>query len=179
MLQANLLAFHIVAVVCWFAGLLYAGRLLIYALEAQQLPESQRTLLQQQYQLMKRRLWYGITTPAMLATVILGTILMMRTPVHHLPWFMLKMTLVIILLGYHFCCQILISQQAHGNYRFTSRQLRIWNEIGTVLLISIVLLVKHRDIGASLLTTAISCLVIGGLFFLISRIFPRKESPPS
>ena len=169
MLQANLLSFHLIAIVCWFAGLLYAGRLLIYALEARELPESQGTILQEQYQLMKRRLWYGITTPAMLATVVLGVILMMRTSVHHLPWFMLKMTLVLVLLGYHFCCQILISQQAQGRYRFTSRQLRIWNEIGTILLISIILLVKHKDIGASLLATAVSCLVIGGLFMLISR----------
>ena len=170
MLQANILAFHLIAIVCWFAGLLYAGRLLIYALEAQNLPESQRVLLQEQYRLMKRRLWYGITTPAMLATVVLGIVLMMRTSVHHLPWFMLKMTLVLVLLGYHFCCQILISQQARGLYRFTSRQLRLWNEIGTILLISIILLVKHKDIGASLLTTAVSCLVIGGLFLLINRL---------
>ena len=176
MLQANLLAFHLISIVCWFAGLLYSGRLLIYALDAQNLPQSQRTILQEQYRLMKRRLWYGITTPAMLATIVLGIVLMMRTPVHHLPWFMLKMTLVIALLGYHVCCQLLISQQARGVYRFTSRQLRIWNEIGTVLLIGIVLLVKHRDIGASLLTTAISCLVIGGLFLLVRRAKPPKKN---
>ena len=175
MLQANLLAFHLISIVCWFAGLLYSVRLLIYALDAQKLPESQRAILQGQYRLMKRRLWYGITTPAMMATFVLGVILMMRTSVHHLPWFMLKMTLVLVLLSYHFCCQILISQQAKGVYRFTSKQLRIWNEVGTVLLISIVLLVKHRDIGASLLTTAISCLAIGGLFLLINRVFNFSE----
>ena len=177
MLQANLLAFHLIAIVCWFAGLLYSGRLLIYAQEAQTRPEAERKLLSDQYVIMKRRLWFGITTPAMLATVVLGIVLMMRVNAHHLPWFMLKMVLILLLLTYHFCCQALIKAQARGRYRFTSRQLRLWNEVGTVLLLFIVLLVKHRSIQPALISTLIACLVLGVLFTTISRLRRGKKSP--
>ena len=175
MLQANLLAFHIIAIVCWFAGLLYSGRLLIYAQEAQTRPEAERKLLHDQYVIMKRRLWFGITTPAMLATVILGIVLMMRVGgVHHLPWFMLKMVLILLLLAYHFCCQAIIKAQARGRYRFTSRQLRIWNEVGTTLLLFIILLVKHKSIQPAVISTVVACIVLGIMFTVISALRRKK-----
>ncbi len=174
MLQANLLAFHLIAIVCWFAGLLYSGRLLIYAQEAQLRPDAERKLLHDQYVLMKRRLWFGITTPAMLATVGLGIVLMLRINVHHLPWFMLKMTLILLLLAYHFCCQAIITAQARGRYRFTSRQLRVWNEVGTTLLLFIVLLVKHKSIQPALISTVIACSVLGVMFAIVSALRRKK-----
>lgn len=173
--MANLLAFHLIAVVCWFAGLLYTGRLLIYALEAQERPDHECMLLQQQYALMKKRLWYGITTPAMLITVTLGIILMLRTGVHHVPWFILKMTLVVLLLVYHFCCQVLLTQQKRGTYRFTSSKLRLWNEIGTLFLIFIVVLAKHKDIPPALFTTGISVVALAALFLLIKKLRRQKN----
>lgn len=176
MLQANLLAFHIIAVVCWFAGLLYSGRLLIYAQEAQAHPEGECQLLRTQYALMKRRLWFGITTPAMLATVVLGIVLMLRTGMHHQPWFMLKFFLIILLLLYHFGCQAMITAQARGRYRLSSRQLRIWNEVGTVLLLFIVLLAKHKSILPALLSTAIACTVIGALFAIVATLRRKSTS---
>lgn len=175
MLQANLLAFHLIAIVCWFAGLLYSGRLLIYAQEAQTRPAAERKLLHDQYVIMKRRLWFGITTPAMLATVILGIVLMLRVNAHHLPWFMLKMVLILLLLAYHFCCQAIIKAQARGHYRFTSRQLRIWNEVGTTLLLFIVLLVKHKSIQPAVISTVIACIVLGVMFSVISAL--RRNKP--
>jgi len=175
MLHANLLAFHLIAIVCWFAGLLYSGRLLIYAQEAQTRPTTERKLLHDQYAVMKRRLWFGITTPAMLATVVLGIVLMLRVNVHHSPWFMLKMTLILLLLAYHFCCQALINAQARGRYRFSSRQLRIWNEVGTTLLLFIVLLVKHKSIQPALLSTVSACIVLGVMFAIVSAV--RRKKP--
>ena len=174
MLQANLLAFHIIAIVCWFAGLLYSGRLLIYAQEAQTRPDAERKLFHDQYVIMKRRLWFGITTPAMLATVVLGIVLMLRVNAHPLPWFMLKMVLILLLLAYHFCCQALIKAQARGRYRFTSRQLRIWNEVGTTLLLFIVLLVKHKSIQPAVISTVIACLMLGVVFAAISVLRRKK-----
>lgn len=175
MLHANLLAFHLIAIVCWFAGLLYSGRLLIYAREAQAHPATERKLLHDQYVVMKRRLWFGITTPAMLATVVLGIVLMLRVDAHHLPWFMLKMTLILLLLAYHFCCQALITAQARGRYRFTSGQLRIWNEVGTTLLLFIILLVKHKSIQPALISTVSACIVLGVLFAIIAAV--RRKKP--
>ena len=175
MLQANLLAFHIIAVICWFAGLLYSGRLLIYAREAQTRPPAESKLLHDQYVIMKRRLWFGITTPAMLATVVLGIVLMLRVNAHHLPWFMLKMGLILLLLAYHFCCQAMITAQARGRYRLTSRQLRIWNEVGTTLLLFIVMLVKHKSIQPAVISTAIAGIVLAVIFTAIS-VRRRKKT---
>ena len=110
--MSGMLAFHIIAIVCWFAGLLYTGRLLIYAREAQDMPSEQRSLLQQQYVVMKKRLWFGITTPAMMATVLVGVGLMVHTKAYHQPWFILKVLLLIMLFAYHFFFQIQIKEQA-------------------------------------------------------------------
>jgi protoporphyrinogen IX oxidase len=64
-------AFHIVGVVAWFAGLFYIGRLFVYHTEANEQPEPARTILQQQYQLMEKRLYKIIMTPGMVFTVII------------------------------------------------------------------------------------------------------------
>ncbi|MDE3269791.1 MAG: CopD family protein [Pseudomonadota bacterium] len=174
--MSNLLAFHIIAFVCWFAGLLYSGRLLIYALEAQALPEEQRRILQQQYALMKKRLWFGITTPAMLATVGLGLALMHKTATFHQPWFMLKIIALIALLIYHFTNQWLIKQQAKNIFRGTSSRLRMFNEVGTALLIFIVLLAKHKQVLPALTSTAIALVAIALLFTLIKRLRQRSQN---
>ena len=168
--MTNLLAFHIIAIVCWFAGLLYSGRLLIYAFEAQTLPEEQRNLLQKQYALMKRRLWFGITTPAMLATIGIGLALMHKTATYHQPWFLLKIIGLIALLTYHFTNQWLISQQAKNIFHGTNAKLRILNEVGTALLIFIVLLAKHKQIMPALTSTAIAIAAIALLFTLIKKL---------
>ena len=168
--MTNLLAFHIIAIVCWFAGLLYSGRLLIYAVEAQTLPEEQRNLLQKQYALMKRRLWFGITTPAMLATVGIGLALMHKTATYHQPWFLLKIIGLIALLIYHFTTQWLIAQQAKNIFHGTSTKLRILNEVGTALLIYIVLLAKHKQVMPALTSTAIALAAIALLFTLIKKL---------
>ena len=175
MLQ-NLLSFHIIAVVCWFAGLLYSGRLLIYALEAQTLPDNERAILQKQYALMKRRLWYGITMPAMFATVGVGLALLHQTASLHQPWFLLKVLAIVVLLLYHFLCHWLIKQQAQGIYRFSSRQLRIWNEVGTALLIFIVLLAKHKQVLPALTSSAIAVGVLLVLYVVIQQLRQRKTS---
>src|ERR1035441_1745460 len=65
-------ATHIVFVVTWFAGLFYIPRLFIYHTEAQEKPEPEKTILSNQFKIMTKRLWYGITWPSMVLTYILG-----------------------------------------------------------------------------------------------------------
>lgn len=168
--MTNLLAFHIIAFVCWFAGLLYSGRLLIYALEANSLPEEQRSILLKQYALMKKRLWFGITTPAMLATIGIGLALMHKSATYHQPWFMLKIIGLVALLIYHFTTQWLIKQQAKNIFHGTNTQLRILNEVGTALLIFIVLLAKHKQVLPALTSTAIALAAIAMIFMLIKKL---------
>ena len=59
-----ILALHIIFIVCWFAGLFYIVRLFIYCREANDKPEPDRRILLDQFGIMKRRLWYGITWPS-------------------------------------------------------------------------------------------------------------------
>ena len=66
-------ALHIIFVVTWFAGLFYIVRLFIYHSEAESKPEPERSILQKQYKLMEKRLWYGITWPSMILTITFGS----------------------------------------------------------------------------------------------------------
>ena len=66
-------ALHIVFVVSWFAGLFYIVRLFIYHVEALKEEEPKQSILVEQYRKMQRRLWWIITTPAMVLKVIFGT----------------------------------------------------------------------------------------------------------
>ena len=131
-------ALHVVAVVSWFAGLLYIVRLFIYHVEAGGRPEPGKSLLEAQFSLMEKRLWLGITTPAMLATTLFGTWMAVQTRAWEAPWFQLKLGLLALLFAYHFICGKIRSDLSRGRVRVTSVGLRIWNEVATLLLFAIV-----------------------------------------
>jgi len=137
-------ALHIIFVITWFAGLFYMVRLFIYNREAQDKPDNERTILQQQFSIMIKRLWFGITWPSCILTVFFGTwliILLGSIPI----WLMIKLGFVIGLLLYHFSLHVIYKQQANGNFKYTSSQLRIWNEVATLFLVAIVMLVVVKD----------------------------------
>lgn len=138
-------AIHLIFIVTWFAGLFYIVRLCIYHVEAQGKSEPARTILSSQYSIMMKRLWYGITWPSAILTLIFGAwmwYLIGNTP----AWLLVKFGLVMGLYLYHFSIQRLIVQQLKGDYIYTSTQLRIWNELATVFLVCIVTIavVKQR-----------------------------------
>lgn len=131
-------ALHLIAVVSWFAGLLYIVRLFIYHVETAARPEPERGAFHAQFTLMERRLWLGITWPAMVATASLGTWLMVLIHAYAFPWFHLKLGLLVLLIAYHLGCGRIRKNLAEGKNRLTSLQLRIWNEVATLLLFAIV-----------------------------------------
>lgn len=131
-------ALHLVAVVSWFAGLLYIVRLFIYHVEAAARPDAERKVLEAQFTLMERRLWFGITWPAMIATAVFGAWMMIRIRAWEAGWFQLKLGLLALLIGYHLYCGRIRKNLETGRCRLTSGQLRIWNEIATLLLFAIV-----------------------------------------
>ncbi len=131
-------ALHLVAVVSWFAGLLYIVRLFIYHVEAAERPEAERRVLEAQFTIMERRLWFGITWPAFVATAIFGIWLMILIRAYEAPWFHLKLGLLVPLIGYHLYCGKIRKDLAAAKCRLTSKQLRIWNEVATLLLFAIV-----------------------------------------
>lgn len=139
-------ALHIVFVVSWFAGLFYMVRLFIYNVESHRRPEAEHRILHTQFTLMQWRLWYIITTPAMILTVIFGTMMLVANPSFlKMPWMHIKLTFVVILLVYHFICQGIMNQQKASRFSWGSGALRIWNEVATLLLVAIVFLVVLKN----------------------------------
>ena len=137
-------ALHIIFVVTWFSGLFYIVRLFIYNTEASQRQEPERSILQRQFAIMIKRLWYGITWPSAILTLIFGPwmlYLMGSIPV----WLWIKLSFVLGLYLYHFSLQIIFNQQMKGIFKVTSQQLRIWNEIATIFLVAIVMLVVVKE----------------------------------
>lgn len=137
-------AIHIIFIVTWFAGMFYLPRLFIYNTEANEKPEPDRSILQQQFTIMIKRLWLGITWPSAILTVIFGA--WMGWLYGSIPqWLAIKLVFVSALYAYHFTLQKIYTEQLKGIFRFSSTQLRIWNEIATILLVAIVMLVTVKQ----------------------------------
>jgi putative membrane protein len=137
-------ALHIIFIVTWFSGLFYMVRLFVYHTEANEKPEPERTILMKQFKMMIRRLWMGITWPSAILTLIFGPwmmILLGTVP----DWLMIKLGFVLGLYAYHFSLQAIYRQQMKGIFRFSSQQLRIWNEVATIFLVAIVMLVVVKE----------------------------------
>ncbi|HVZ02738.1 MAG TPA: protoporphyrinogen oxidase HemJ [Dongiaceae bacterium] len=129
-------AAHVIAVVAWMAGMLYLPRLYVYHARAAKGSELSET-----FKVMERRLLRGIIDPAMGAAWILGLIL--ATIGHHWsePWFHAKLLLVLGMQLIHAAYSRWRRHFAKDENRHTDRFYRIMNEVPTVLLIGIVILV--------------------------------------
>ncbi|MDP1842718.1 MAG: CopD family protein [Sediminibacterium sp.] len=145
-------ALHIVFIVTWFAGLFYMPRLVIYIIEANEKATAEKKVLQDQLKIMLKRLWLGITWPSAIITLIFGIVVTIIGGWHKIIfekeglWFLLKLILVVLLYGYHFSLQFLYKKSMKGLYPYTAQQVRYWNEVPTVLLIAIVLLVVVKQL---------------------------------
>ncbi len=138
-------ALHIIFIVTWFAGLFYIVRLFIYNAEANEKTEPEKSILKTQFRIMIKRLWLGITWPSAVITLILGPLLIFINPAILDTWLWIKIGFVIGLYLYHYTLHVLYKQQKNNNFKYSSQQLRIWNEVATVFLISIVMLVVVKQ----------------------------------
>lgn len=138
-------ALHIIGFVCWFAGLFYAIRLFIYRVEAQDREPDARAVLEAQLSIMTRRLWFGITWPSMIGTVGFGLWLLYQYKLWSLPWVHIKLTLVSLLVVYHLISHRIYNQLKAGECRWSSKSLRIWNEVATLLLVAIVFVAVFKQ----------------------------------
>ncbi len=137
---------HIVGVVVWFAGLFYLVRLFIYHREAEELEESVRLAFQAQYGLMERRLANIITTPGMVVAVICAAGLLSVNPaLLQQGWMHAKLAFVAALLAYHAFCYRLMGQLNRGACSWSPKQLRALNELPTLLLVIVVMLVVFKN----------------------------------
>lgn len=142
MVYFYLKALHIIFVVTWFAGLFYLPRLFIYYTEAADKPVAEKQILQKQFLIMQKRLWYGITWPSCIITLILGLSLIIQwLPLTDHPWLITKLVFISFLLLYHLSLGKILQQFKNGLIPYTSTQLRVWNEVSTIFLVAIVFLV--------------------------------------
>lgn len=137
-------ALHIIFIVTWFSGLFYVVRLFIYNTESGERNEVERQILRTQFGIMIRRLWLGITWPSAVLTLVFGSwILYLHGAVP--LWMWAKIFFVAALYFYHFSLQHIFNQQMKGVFRYSSQQLRIWNEVATLFLVSIVMIVVVKE----------------------------------
>lgn len=144
-------ALHIIFVVTWFAGLFYIPRLFIYNTEALDKEDAVKQALQAQFNIMIKRLWYGITWPSAIITLMLGLVVLFKGDWHLVlsveagRWLLIKLIFVLLLYAYHFSLHRMVKQELKGEFKYTSMQLRIWNEVATVILIAVVMLATVKQ----------------------------------
>jgi len=140
-------ALHIIFVVTWFAGLFYIVRLFIYHTEAQDRPLQERIALSNQFKIMQKRLWYGITWPsAFMVLMFGGSMLHHWMPLRDHPWLIAKLCFVVGLYAYHIYCGRIFKQLQHDKFPMSAQKLRMWNEVATIFLVAIVFLVTLKSV---------------------------------
>lgn len=128
-------AFHLIAMVAWYAGLFYLPRLFVYHVQAQDKTSLER------FEIMERRLYRGIMTPAMVVTLILGFWMLYLHPFWlSQGWMHAKLGLIFLLVVYQHVCLFHMKQLARGTNRRSHLYFRWFNEVPLIPLIAIVLL---------------------------------------
>ncbi|AFN76681.1 protoporphyrinogen oxidase HemJ [Stutzerimonas nitrititolerans] len=140
MLYLWLKALHIVAIVCWFAGLFYLPRLFVYH------AMSEDQLSRERFQTMERKLYRGIMMPSMIATLLFGIGMIAMNPGLFATggWLHAKLALVIVLIGYHHLCGAQLKRFARDENNRSHVFYRWFNEFPVLLLLAIVVLVVAK-----------------------------------
>ena len=127
--------FHIVSLICWLAALFYLPRLFVYHSE-----NATNEAFTKVAKVQESRLMLTIGYPAMVTTLLSGATLIMLNPAVFTSgiWLHIKLTLVILLVIYHFVCDFYRKQFARDAHPHSAKFFRIFNEIPTILLIAIV-----------------------------------------
>lgn len=138
-------ALHLIFVVSWFAGLFYIVRLFIYHTEADEHEEKVKEVLFKQFALMEKRLWYIITWPAAILATIFGYWMVIELNLWTQPWMMVKLALTTLLWVYHLINHKIFLKYQQNLLVLTSNKLRLWNEVATLWLVSIVFVVVLKS----------------------------------
>ena len=137
---------HLIAVISWMAGLLYLPRIFVYHSEA--VRDNKSEDLTSIFKVMERRLFIYIMNPAMILSWIFGILLIHTIGVTNFEflWLQLKLVFVIILTIYHLFLFKCLRNFAQNNNTYSAKFYRIINEIPTVLLIGIILVVVFKPL---------------------------------
>lgn len=133
-------ALHVIAVVCWFAGLFYLPRLFVYHAQTEDNAGRER------FKIMERKLYRGIMWPSLVLTVVFGTAMLVLNPHYYLAqgWMHAKLTLAALLVAYHFFCGHYLKAFQQDRNLKSHVFFRVFNELPVLALIAIVILVIVR-----------------------------------
>lgn len=164
-------ALHIIFIVTWFSGMFYIVRLFIYNTEAGEKSGPESTVLRSQFTIMIRRLWLGITWPSAVLTFVFGPwlwYLMGSLP----QWLLVKLFFVAGLYLYHLSLHAIYRQQMKGIFKYSSQQLRIWNEVATLFLFTIVFIAVIKD-SMSWLRALIALLLLAVILMMAIKLYKK------
>ncbi len=133
-------AFHMIAAVCWFAGLFYLPRLFVYHAETRDMVGRER------FKIMEGKLYRGIMWPSLVLTIALGAwMLILNWPYYQAQgWLHAKLVLVALLFAYHLLCGHYLTAFRDDRNTRSSTFFRVFNELPVLALVAIVILVIVR-----------------------------------
>jgi putative membrane protein len=130
-------ALHLIFMVTWFAGLFYLPRLFVYH------AMSDDAISHERFKVMERKLYYGITTPGMIATLIFGIWMLIDyawTLYSHSGWLHAKLGLLFLLVIYHLMCGKWLNDFKHDRNQRSHVYYRWMNEVPVLFLVGIIIL---------------------------------------
>ena len=170
---------HIIFVVTWFAGLFYIVRLFIYHAEAEKKEEPAKEILQTQYKLMEKRLWYIITWPSAVLASIFAFWMLIENPVYlEMPWMHVKLSFVLALYFYHGKCHSMYKQLQRDEVKYSSLKLRIWNEVATIILFAVVFLVVLKN-AINWIWGVVGIILVSVLLMMSVRLYKKIRAKKS
>ena len=167
---------HLIFVITWFAGLFYVPRIFIYHIEATKKTATEKEILTAQLKLMAKRLWYIITWPSAILSIIFGSWLLVLAPYWlEQPWMHAKLGFVFLLVVYQFKTHFIFKELQADKIKYSSNFMRVWNEGATIILFAVVFLVLLK----STLNMAYGLLGLFGLAALLMlgiKLYKRIRS---
>ena len=169
-------ALHLIFVITWFAGLFYIPRLFIYHIEASEKPEPEKGILSNQLKIMTKRLWYIITWPSAIFATLFAVWLLIFVPGWlEMPWMHIKLAFVLLLFLYHGKSHHIFKQLQRDHIAWTSNQMRLWNEVSTLILFAVVFLVILKD-AFNWIYGVVGIFLLAAMLMLGIKIYKRLRS---
>lgn len=168
---------HLIAMVAWFAGLFYLVRLFVYHREAFEKTGEERDILCRQYHIMEDRLFRIICQPAIGLVWFFGLAMIFYNGWEWFKennWLHVKVFLVFLLSGYHEYNKEIIKKLKEGRFVMSPFKFRLYNEVPTLFLLSIVLIAVYKNL-LNFGYTFVGVLIFGAILFLIARFYKKSR----
>nr|WP_314288263.1 CopD family protein [uncultured Capnocytophaga sp.] len=169
---------HIIFVVSYFAGLFYMVRLFIYHTEALEKEEPERSILHKQFSFMEERLWNIITVPALILMALSGIYMFYAMQWVYITqgWMHVKLLFIAFLLWYHYYSWRLMKRLQAGQKTLSSVQLRMLNEVATIILFVVVFAIVLKNLFIEYWYFAlVAFIAMGALIMLIVKLVNSRK----